>query len=325
MRYLLPPKLSINIPSNRTQRVCNIFKNWHDEPLLIKSAKIGIVGVPFDFGVKVSEGRVGASEAPTAVRAALSKLGTTYFIEHNIDISGVVVLDFGDVDIVYDNPLETYDRISQVINYLLDNSITPITIGGSHDISFATIKGFASHFSGNSIGGINVDAHLDVREITDGIISSGSPFRAALQSIKEFKPEYFTTIGVTTNVNAKSHFQYLWDQDSKIVTLNQFRKFSVTEILNLALSTDSSFLSIDIDVVSQAFAPGCSAPAIVGMSPEEILEIAFIAGRSNKVKMLDIVEVNPLYDQDNCTARLAGLIMLEFIAGREHMYKMINK
>ncbi len=316
MKYLLPPQGVIKSQPTKRGSIGSIFRNWHANPKDFCGAKVGIVGVPFDFGTKVSGGREGSSQGPTSVRNVLAT-GTTYFIENKLDLEGITVLDFGDVQVVPDDPETTYSRVSNVICALLDRGITPITIGGSHDISFATIRGMAKYYQQKTIGGINIDAHLDVREITAGVISSGAPFRAAIEEIKEFKAQYFTTIGVTGNTNAKAHFEYLLNQNSNIITLNEFRKQNRQDILKDALKhpVDGSFLSVDIDVVCQSYAPGCSAPALIGMNVEEIAELVFLAGQSKKMKMMDIVEFNPRFDQDNKTAKLVAYLIVQFIAG----------
>ncbi len=316
MKHLLPPQVLIKSQPNKSGSVGSIFRNWHANPTDFCGAKVGIIGVPFDFGTKVSGGREGSSQGPSSVRNVLA-MGTTYFIENKLDIAGITVLDFGDVQVVPNDPETTYNRVSDVIQALLDRGITPVTIGGSHDISFSTIRGMANYYKKKTIGGINVDAHLDVREIIAGVISSGAPFRAALESIEEFQAQYFTTIGVTGNTNAKAHFDYLLNKGASIITLNEFRKQKCKNILDEALrhNSDASFLSIDIDAVCQSYAPGCSAPALIGMNPEEISELVFLAGKSKKIKMMDVVEFNPCFDQDNKTAKLVAYLILQFIAG----------
>ncbi len=80
-------------------------------------------------------------------------------------------------------------------------------------------------------------------------------------------------------------------------------------------ATDCIFVSIDVDSVAQCFAPGVSAPDARGFSAKQIREIAFLAGSSRTVKLLDIVEINPLYDVDNRTARLGASIIISFLNG----------
>ena len=75
------------------------------------------------------------------------------------------------------------------------------------------------------------------------------------------------------------------------------------------------FCSIDLDSVSQAFAPGVSAPSPEGLSPEEISLAALLAGRNEKIRYLDVMELNPLFDHDSRTARLAVALLHAFFCG----------
>jgi formiminoglutamase len=80
-------------------------------------------------------------------------------------------------------------------------------------------------------------------------------------------------------------------------------------------STDSLYISFDIDAVHSSDAPGVSAPLPTGMTAEEFLTAALFAGKRRKTKMIDIVEVNPKYDVDGRTARLASLAIMYFLTG----------
>ena len=83
----------------------------------------------------------------------------------------------------------------------------------------------------------------------------------------------------------------------------------------LELAGENAFFSIDIDAVQQAFAPGCSAPAPVGLTPDEITNLAFLAGASPTIKLFDLMEVCPRFDSDGRTARLAASILSYFFTG----------
>ena len=74
------------------------------------------------------------------------------------------------------------------------------------------------------------------------------------------------------------------------------------------------YVSFDMDAVSSAFAPGVSAPATIGFTSDEIIEMAYWAGAEG-TRMIDIVEVNPHFDIDDRTSRLAALMIASFISG----------
>jgi formimidoylglutamase len=278
--------------------------------------EIGIIGVPFDKAVSLGGGREGSMLAPFAIRKALQKYGTTFNIEKKIDISDLNIVDFGDVAVTEDIS-ETHRRITAAVDHLLTKGILPIVIGGGHDISIGTVRALSEIHSGE-IGGINIDAHFDVREIADNRITSGTPFRKLLES-GLLKGKNFVEIGAHDNLNSRTYYDYLISKKVSVFTLSDVVAgipATMENALKIAGSnTRSAFVSIDIDSVAQCFAPGSSAPDAWGFNPEQIRELAFLAGVSNAVKLLDIVEINPMYDVDNRTARLGASIIISFLNG----------
>jgi formimidoylglutamase len=278
---------------------------------------IGIIGVPFDRGVTSGGGRAGASLAPDEVRKALKKYGTTFDIERKIDISGLHIVDFGDV-IVTDDIEETHENITLAVDSLLAAGILPIVIGGGHDISIGTVRAL-SQFNCRDIGVINIDAHFDVRKIKDGKVTSGTPFRKLIE-LELLNGKNFVEIGAHDNLNSKIYYDYLLSNNVSIFTLSDVNTKGIPTIMNEALKIAdtahrSVFVSIDIDSVAQCYAPGSSAPDARGFDPRQIRELAFLAGASNSVKLLDMVEINPEFDVDNRTSRLGASIIISFLNG----------
>ncbi len=313
MNFLQKPPVQIYAPQQDPNdlRVKNIIKpGSSDQP-----ADIGIIGVPFDKAVSLGGGRDGARHAPAKVREALKKYGTTFNIEQKTDISDLNIIDFGDVTVTEDIA-ETHERITAAVDSLLTEGTLPIVIGGGHDISIGTVRAL-SEFHSREIGGINIDAHFDVREIVDGRITSGTPFRRLLD-MELLKGENFVEMGAHDNLNSRVYYEYLMSKKVSVFTLSEVAATGTAEIMQKALKIAGSrsvFVSIDIDSVAQCFAPGCSAPDARGFSPEQIREFAFLAGASKAVKLLDIVEINPGFDVDNRTAGLGASIIISFLNG----------
>ncbi len=278
--------------------------------------EIGIIGVPFDKAVSLGGGREGSRLAPDAVRKALKKYGNTFNIEKKIDISDLNIVDFGDV-VVTEDITQMHERITAAVGQLLAKGILPIVIGGGHDISIGTIRALSEFHSGE-IGGVNIDAHFDVREIIDNRITSGTPFRKLLDS-GLLKGENFVEMGAHNNLNSRTYYDYLISKKVSIFTLSETAS-RISAVMEKGLevagsNTNTAFVSIDIDSVAQCFAPGSSAPDAWGFNPEQIRELAFLAGASKDVKLLDIVEINPGFDVDNRTARLGASIIISFLNG----------
>ncbi len=298
-------------------------------------AEIGIIGIPFDVGVELSKGRTGARLAPDKIREQINNYGTTFNIDYYTDLSGLNIADFGNIIVEPNDQDETYDRIKKTINVLARGNIIPLVLGGGHDITYPCIKGFAQYFQ--SIGGINIDVHFDVREQDGDNISSGMGFRKILEDLKN-KPligKNFVEIGADGNVNSKKYFNYLKKRDASIFpikmirdSLNQNRdiEYFMQKVIKLAeKKTKAVFASLDIDSVSSDAAPGCSFTNPNGFSTDEISRIAHAAGYHEKVKYFDIVEVNPRFDVDNRTSRLCARIISCFLTGYvQRKEKLLN-
>ncbi|HEY9206778.1 MAG TPA: agmatinase family protein [Candidatus Methanoperedens sp.] len=314
MDFLQKPQVQIYEPQQDPNDLR--LKNIIMPGSMDRPAEIGIIGVPFDKAVSLGGGRAGSRLAPNAVRKALKKYGTTFNIEQKIDISDLNIVDFGDVAVTEDIA-ETHERITATVNQLLEKGILPIVIGGGHDISIGTIRALSEFHSGK-IGGINIDAHFDVRDIIDNRITSGTPFRKLLD-MELLKGENFVEMGAHGNLNSRIYHDYLISRKVSIFTLSETAA-GISTIMEKALkiagsNTRAAFVSIDIDSVAQCFAPGSSAPDAWGFNPEQIRELGFLAGASKAVKLLDIVEINPEFDVDNRTARLGASIIISFLNG----------
>ncbi|MFW5871842.1 MAG: formimidoylglutamase [bacterium] len=288
-------------------------------------ADIGLLGIPYDNGVKVSKGRPGARNAPDNIREQLNQYGTTFNIDYNTDISNLKIHDFGNIVTEKDDPKETYRRITKVLSEMVKHKIVPIVLGGSHDITYPAVKGILQHYS--PLGGVNIDVHFDVREQMGDQISSGMGFRKLLDETKtsEFHGNNFVEIGADGNVNSKKYFDYLTKNNVSIFPIKMIRD-SITEnkdieqlmetaFLIASKGTQAIFTSLDIDSVSNNDAPACSFPNPNGFSTDEISRIAHAAGYNEAVKYFDIVEVNPRFDIDYRTSRLCARIISCFLTG----------
>jgi len=279
------------------------------------SADIGILGLPFDGGVKNGGGRPGAALAPNAIREQLLHYGTATSIVHGTDLRSLTLTDCADVVDVSGSGDHVYKNITTVTRFLLRDIKTLIVLGGGHDLSYATIKALRQD---GSIGGMNIDAHFDVRPVVNGIVTSGTPFRRLLDEGLLWGGNFFE-VGGQGHVNAVSHLEYLWSCDTEVYLLDHARKLgadSVFERFVLSMEKcDGLFVSLDVDSVAQAFAPGSSAPSPDGFSPTDVLRFAYLAGKEPRVRLFEIMEVNPVYDVDGRTARLAANIVIEFCHG----------
>lgn len=277
-----------------------------------KNVDVAIVGVPQDEGVKRNMGRTGANRAPDEVRKYLYRL-TPFNFKFKNQITKLKIFDLGNLK-VNGNLEQIHERLVFVVGELIKAGVIPIVIGGGHDIAFPDYFGFAGNFEKEKKAVINIDTHLDVRE--SQLRNSGTPFRQILES--ELKPDKMFEIGIQNYANSIYHFEYALNNGVEIFTLDEIREKGMSFILNVIknkLQGHLVHLSFDMDSVRNADAPGVSATYPDGLKAEEVLEVALFCGLNLNVKIVDIAEVNPEFDIDGKTSRLASLFILNFLTG----------
>ena len=278
--------------------------------------RIGIIGFPEDEGVRRNRGRVGAKEGPNEIRKAFYKC-TPFALSRSKQASDLSIFDFGNIK-TGATLEETHQRLQTVLEMLATNNILPIVLGGGHDATFPSFLAFAKKAA--SAGAINIDAHLSFRK-SDPHRNSGTAFRQILDwTHSPLAAMNFVQIGAQSFANAKEHFEELTDRGATVFTLDEVRKERIEKVLDLAYeiasnSTERLYVSFDLDAVQGSEAPGVSASYPTGLRADDLLKAAHFAGLRQKTKAIDIVEVNPKYDFDGRTSKLAAFVMMYFLAG----------
>lgn len=275
----------------------------------VKGKTFVLLGYVCDEGVKRNQGRVGAKEGPNAIRRALAKMPNHLSIEHLIDAGDVFCLD--------NNMENTQEVLSEKVLSLLQKNTFPILLGGGHDIAYGHYNGIKKYLnskkSNQVIGIINFDAHFDLRSNEKGN-TSGTPFYQIAKENNSFK--YFC-LGIRNDANdaqlfetAKKHnVNYILRDEFSIHHLNEINKKLDAFIKNV----DSIYITIDLDGFSSAYAPGVSAASPMGFTPDIVLVCLQKIFISKKVISIDLAEMNPKYDKDNQTAKLAASLIHQVI------------
>jgi len=282
----------------------------------LPEADVCLVGLPLDFGTVLEGGRAGAVGAPDAIRRELRRYHKTYNLEHNVSLAGLRIADAGNLDLRHPDHERNHARIRERLAELLRQYPRVVVLGGSHDGTYSTVRGLADACDGQPVGGINLDAHADVKD--KPIISSGTPFGKLLRERVLAGPR-FTEIGLHSNLNTQEDIDFLHAQQAHIVPLAHVQDAGMPLYMSRALSRAKSagpaFVSFDIDGCAEAFAPAVSAPSADGFTPRQAVEAAFLAGQEPQVRLFEVVELNPHYDRDNQTARLAATIIAAYLTG----------
>lgn len=277
-----------------------------------------LLGVPQDMGVARNGGRTGAAQAPDAIRRALYKY--TPYTGSGLLTNTVAVRDLGNIVVAGLELEEVHERQQQVVEFLVAAGCIPVVLGGGHDIAWPDIAGFGS--AHKEIGVVNIDPHTDVRPLLDnGQAHSGSPFRQMIESnLLHIPPGAFVEFGTQQFAVAQAHVEYVTAKGMAVQWYHEIRQQGFLTAFQAACGQATSgvrplFVSFDMDAVHSADAPGVSATAPIGFSGAEMCAAAEYAGSLPLTGMIDIAEVNPVYDYDGRTAKLAALVVMHFLAG----------
>lgn len=294
-------------------RASEIIQAWHGQQL----TGFGIIGAPLS---KPSISHSGAALAPATIRKALSAF-TTYSIEDDVDIKDTSIYDLGDITMHVTNIPESQNRIEETLTAILaeQSKFIPIILGGDHSISAPSIKAF--HKAKGRVGVIQFDAHHDLRNLEDGGPTNGTPFRTLLKD-RAILGEDLIQIGIRGFSNSKDYFEYGKQQQVTIYTMKDVRQKGIEPILSEAIQylkekVDTIYISLDMDVVDQAHAPGCPAIGPGGMDSQTLLDAISYLSQEPMVNALDIVEIDPTLDVRDMTSRLAAHVILQFLKGKK--------
>jgi formiminoglutamase len=266
---------------------------------------VSILGFAVDQGVLRNGGRAGASAGPDAIREHLLRL-----CPDAQDRAAFVRLleqtrDLGNVEASGDLEADQH-TLGEVVASELARGAFVIVLGGGHETTYGHFLGYAG--AQRAVAIHNIDAHADVRPLRDGLGHSGSPFRQVLEHSSGLCRSYRVE-GLQPSAVAEAHLTYVTERGGSY----GFRRNFDAEALYT--SSCDMLATFCLDAVDQAFAPGVSAPTTDGLLPAEWLRAAYRAGACPQVSSADVVELNPRFDRDGQTARLAARSVWEILRG----------
>ena len=304
MARINPPEITLSPGAPSDPRLGHLLGSRlkaGDEPQVV------ILGFPSDEGVRRNGGRPGAAEGPRTLRRALYRLAPD---ARSAAFAALLsrTLDLGDLEVSGDVERDQ-QTLGEVLSSHLSSSTFVVVLGGGHETSYGHFLGYAT--AGRSVEILNWDAHADVRELAQGKAHSGSPFRQAIEH-RSGACRRYTVAGLQPSAVAQTHLDFV-EQHGRAIWREEVSDDTIGEVY--ATAGSPTLVSFDLDAVSQAEAPGVSAPTADGLPVRLWLEAAFQAGRSPSVTSADIVELNPQFDVDGQTARLAALTVWWVLRG----------
>jgi formiminoglutamase len=270
---------------------------------------VTFIGYADDRAVVNGRGRAGAAQGPAELRRSLSRLTPG----DRGELDALTLHDLGDATPDLGSIEEVHAAVEEAAFAALQAGGRVVLLGGGHDGAYATHSALVRAVSG-VVGAINVDAHLDVRALRDGLITSGTPFRRLAERWKERYA--LVELGMQPQHNARAHRDWVAARGFVVLPLDEIRG-RVADTFSGALrsSAEAIAVSLDLDSVAASSAPGVSAPSPDGLSPADLYACARAAGRDARVRVLDVMELAPPLDVDGRTARLGAAAIWHFLAG----------
>jgi agmatinase len=283
-----------------------------DDPAELAGIDVAIVGAPTDDLVS---DRPGARFGPRAIRAASAPPGP--HLEAGVDaFAELRVLDYGDAPVVPADAERTHAAIEQVVGEIVAAGTLPVVLGGDHSITEANVRAVAS---GGPVGLIHFDTHTDTGTEVFGVERShGTPMYRLVRD-GHVDPRRYAQIGLRGYWPGEAEFA--WQAEAGIASffMHDVRDLGIREVVERTVAAVGSgpvFLTVDVDVLDPAFAPGTGTPEPGGMTAVDLLwAVRAIAGRV-ELAGADVVEVIPTaVGSADVTALVAERVVREALTG----------
>ncbi len=257
-----------------------------------------LLGVPWDGN---SSFQRGPAKAPAAIRAALQTESSNSWNEDVVDVAPILA-DLG--DLALEGQADPHSVIEAKAAALRSCGVAPIFLGGDHSVSWPLVRGYGRGLTRLTV--LHLDAHPDLYDSFDNDPHShASPFARVME---EHSASHLVQLGIRTlNQHQREQAQRF---GVEMVTMRAGLEAMVAAARRLE---GPVYLSLDLDVLDPAFAPGVGHPEPGGLSTRELLTIVQ-AIPTGRLVAADVVELNPANDLRDLTARVAAKVVKEIVA-----------
>lgn len=291
---------------------------WHQRMRPFEAASrdgVALIGFAVDEGVRRNGGRPGAAQGPAALRGALA----------NMPVHGEPALwDAGDVACpgsLTDDALEqAQEALAQRVASVMAQGCRPLVLGGGHEVAWGTFQGLMRarpDLKKPLI--VNLDAHFDLRQASRG--NSGTPFRQIADwCAAHDRPFDYHVLGISRFANTRALFdradalgvRHWLDEELQHPARMAEAHTSLAEALE---ACDGVYLTVCLDVLPVAIAPGVSAPSTLGLPLAQVESFIDQVLASGRLVASDIAELNPAMDLAGVTARVAARVAARMARG----------
>lgn len=270
---------------------------------------LAVLGVPLNCSTAADQ----CDLAPDAIRQALSRL-CLYDADANVDVGLVKAQDFGDVSLAGTSAEGNFFRCVEVIRRAHVGECT-VLLGGDNAVTRPGVHSLG--FPLERCGLLTFNAHHDLTDLGHGLTNE-NPVRALLRD--GLPGGQVMQIGIQPFTNSTAYAQIAWEEQITVVTADEVYAHGIEVVVrecleNLSGKVDAIYVNLDMDVLDRAYAPACSGSRPGGLQPWMLRKAARLCGQHPKVRVMDIVEIDPTKDIADATCLGAASFFLAFASG----------
>ena len=286
---------------------------YTEDPAELTGVDVAIVGAPVDDLVS---DRPGARFGPRAIRAASCPPGR--HLEAGIDAFGELrIVDFGDAPVIPADPAASRAAIASITGQVADAGALPVVLGGDHSITEPEIEALSARHG--PLGLVHFDTHTDTGTEVFGVERShGTPMYRLVEA-GHVDPRRYVQIGLRGYWPGEAELAWQAERGITSFFMHDVRDLGIRKVVERALEivgAGPAFLTIDVDVLDPAFAPGTGTPEPGGMTSADLLRAARSIAAGARLVGADVVEVIPTaVGSADVTALVAERTVREILTG----------
>lgn len=273
---------------------------------------VAILGVPYDSSTSY---RSGTRFGPRAIREQSLLLWGYNNVLRVDPFKTLRMVDYGDVDVIPVDVLATHRAIEEAATAITDQGTTLVTLGGDHSITLPLLRAHARRHGPLAV--VHLDAHPDTwdAEYAGQKYSHGTPFRRALEE-GLIDTDAYLQIGIRGPTAGPQDYADALQLGARMITHEEVLHrgiATVIEEIHERVGAKPMYVSVDIDCVDPAFAPGTGTPEVGGLTSSQVLQL--LRGlQGSRLVGCDLVEVSPPFDHSGITAILAANLVFELLS-----------
>jgi agmatinase len=288
---------------------------YTQDPAELAGVDVAIVGAPTDDLVS---DRPGARFGPRAIRAASCPPGP--HLEAKVDpMAELRMVDYGDAPVLPADPARTHEAIERTVGEVVAGGAIPIVLGGDHSIAEPDIRAVASRAGYSPLGLVHFDTHTDTGTEVFGVeVSHGTPMYRLVEQ-GHVDPRRYVQIGLRGYWPGPNEFAWQAERGITSFYMHDVRELGIRAVVERTLDILGGgpvYLSVDVDVLDPAFAPGTGTPEPGGMTSGDLLWACRTVAERVELVGAEVVEVIPTAPGSaDITALVADRIVREILTG----------